>query len=138
MNANTEIVIGSKGAEHVSLEISNRSYEDWHSASIGIRCDGWQGNVRGHFRKGELSRFAQEVRQLHRDLSGTARLNPLEPNVTLTLTGDGKGHITVTGVARDNFARKVFLDFQFSIDQTYLPAIADSLSDADPPTGPGL
>jgi hypothetical protein len=54
MNANTEIVIGSKGAEHVSLEISNRSYEDWHSASIGIRCDGWQGNVRRNFRKGEL------------------------------------------------------------------------------------
>jgi hypothetical protein len=121
-----------------ALEISKRSYEGWHRANIEIRCDGWRGNVREDFRKGELSRFAEEIRQLYHDLLGTARLDPLEPNVTLTLTGDGKGHITVAGVARNDFVRKVFLNFQFSIDQTYLPAIADSLSDADPPAGPDL
>jgi hypothetical protein len=53
--------------------------------------------------KGELSRFAEEIRCLHRNLSGTARLQPIGPGIILTFTGDGKGHIIVDGIARNHF-----------------------------------
>lgn len=56
----------------------------------------------------------------------------MEPNITLTLTGDGKGHITVEGVARNNFASATELVFDFTIDQTYLKDIADCLYAVDP------
>jgi len=81
--------------------------------------------------KGELARFADGIRRLRHDLVGIAALNPIEPNITVTLTGDGKGHITVEGVARE-FARGTELAFEFTIDQTYLKEIADSLSAVDP------
>ena len=82
--------------------------------------------------EGELGRFAQEIRTLHRDLAGTAALQPLEPNLTLTLIGDGKGHIAVEGEATNHFGLGTTLRFQFDIDQTFLPRIAEALSDADP------
>lgn len=82
--------------------------------------------------KGELGRFAQEIRTLHRDLAGTAALQPLEPNLILTLIGDGKGHIAVEGEATNHFGRGTTLRFRFDIDQTFLPRIAEALSDADP------
>ena len=88
-------------------------------------------NDEGKFNKGELARFAEEIRRLHHDLVGTARLDPIEPNLVLTLTGDGKGHVLVDGVARNHFVSGTQLMFKFGIDQTYLKGIADSLSDAD-------
>jgi hypothetical protein len=84
------------------------------------------------FPERELAAFAQEVRRLHRDLLGTVRLRPIEPNIALTLTGDGKGHITVDGIAQNDCARGTRLTFRLTKDQTYLSGIADSLSDAGP------
>jgi hypothetical protein len=81
---------------------------------------------------GELARFAGEIRRLHRQLHGTAKLEPLEPNICLTFTGDGKGHVTVQGIAQNNFAGRTELRFGFTIDQTYLEEIANSLNHADP------
>jgi len=126
-----EIVIGDKGADCVSLKVGGPSPKGWSRAEIEVRCDGWTGTMRGSFMKGELARFAEEIRRLHHDLVGTARLDPIEPNLVLTLTGDGKGHVLVDGVARNHFVSGTQLMFKFGIDQTYLKGIADSLSDAD-------
>ena len=126
-----EVVIGNKGADYVSLHVKQHDREGWARAEIVVRCDGWVGTMRGSFMKGELARFAEGIRQLHRDLTGIAELNPLEPNITLTLKGDGKGHITVDGVARNDFASRTELAFEFTIDQTYLKGIADSLCAVD-------
>jgi hypothetical protein len=115
MSDGGEIVIGNVGADNVSLHIMRRWPDGSGSgAKIKVQCDGWTGTINGVFHKGELYRFAQEVRALYQDLSGTARLEPLEPNVALTLTGDGKGHITVQGVARNRFETGTQLMFRFN------------------------
>lgn len=133
MTQREEIVIGNKGADYVSLvAVKGRDIEGWSGATIEVHCDGWAGSMKGCFQAGELAGFAEEIRGLHRKLSGIAKLKPLEPNITLTLTGDGKGHITVEGFAQNNFASGTELTFRFMIDQTYLKGIADSLSRADP------
>jgi hypothetical protein len=132
MTQNGQVVIGDNGADHVSLKIMGRDREGWSRAEIEVRCDGWTGKVKGDFMKGELARFADEIRRLHRDLIGTAQLQPLEPNISLTLAGDGKGHIAVDGSAQNSFGSGTRLVFRFTIDQTYLKEIADSLSEADP------
>ena len=128
----SEILIGSAGGDHVSIKIGSPNREEWRGAEVEVRCDGWIGRMRASFMKGELGRFSEEIRQLHRKLSGSAELQPLEPNLTLALTGDGKGHVTVDGTARNDFAGGTRLVFRFEIDQTFLDDIADALSDADP------
>jgi hypothetical protein len=108
-----EIVIGNKEETYVLLKVRGRGAEGWSRVEIKVRCDVWAGSIRGSFLKGELAAFAQEVRRLHRDLLGTARLRPIEPNIALTLTEDGKGHITVDGVAQNELCKR---------DSAYVPA----------------
>jgi len=124
-----EIIIGNAGGDHVSLKIGGRDDEGWSPADIEVWCDGWEGRVKGSFLKGELSHFA---RSLLGNLSGTARLYPIEPNVSMTLAGDGKGHITVKGLAQNTFGSGTQFNFCFEIDQTYLTKIVNSLLAADP------
>lgn len=71
-----EIVIGNRGSDHVSLHVRQHDPEGWARADIEVRCDGWIGSVRACFMKGELARFAEGIRGLHRDLNGAAELNP--------------------------------------------------------------
>jgi hypothetical protein len=132
MNKSTEIVIGNRGADYVLIRVFEPRLDGWRRADIELRCDGLTGNLKWSLMKGELSRLAEEIRRLHRDLRGTATLEPLEPNIGLTFTGDGKGHIGVRGIARNNFVSRTELRFDFTIDQTYLKEIANSLSEADP------
>jgi hypothetical protein len=132
MTQSVEIVIGNRGADYVSIRVIEPAKKGWMNADVEVRCDGWSGRVKWSFMGGELVRFAQEIRQLHRQLHGTAKLDPLEPNISLSITGDGKGHVTVLGIARNNFQSRTELRFAFTIDQTYLEEIADSLGDADP------
>jgi hypothetical protein len=131
MNESTEIVIGNRGADYVSIRVLEPTLDGWRRADIEVRCDGWIGNLRWSLMNGELTRFAEGIHRLHRDLSGTATLEPLEPNICLTFTGDGKGHVAVRGIARNNFVSRTELRFCLTIDQTYLKGIADSLSKAD-------
>jgi hypothetical protein len=41
--------------------------------------------------KGELRQLGQDSQDLHRKLSGTLSFEPTEPNITLKMTGDGRG-----------------------------------------------
>jgi hypothetical protein len=124
---NFEIVIGNTGSDCVVLGPKSSS-----RVEVSVDCDGWSGTTQAWFFKGDFSRFAQQIREIHRTLSGAAKLEPVEPNIALTLTGDGKGHVNVKGTAQRHFERKNRLTFEFSIDQTYLKAIADLLDEADP------
>lgn len=127
-----EVCAGNKESEHVSLKkVTRTGRENWFNVEIDIRCDGWHGTIRANFMQGELTRFGEEIRHLHRRLSGEAKLEPLEPHLVLSLAGDGKGHILVCGEARNHFESGTVLSFQFEIDQTYLPSLADGLLELD-------
>ena len=92
MTQPTEILIGNRGADHVLIRIETDN-DGWRGGEIEIQCDGWRGRIKAYFHRRELGRFGQQVHDLRRDLSGTAELSPLEPNLTLSFIGDGKGHI---------------------------------------------
>ena len=125
------VLIGSAAGDHVSIS-GSRDSQGWVDAEIEVACDGWSGRCKTSFMKGELALFGQEVRALWENLSGTAKLEPREPNLTLTCTGDGKGHIIVSGIGQNHFETSTRLVFEFEIDQTFLRGIADSLDGMDP------
>jgi hypothetical protein len=132
MTQNVEIVIGNRGADCVLIRVIEPALAGWMRADVEVRCDGWTGKLKWSLMSGELARFAGEIRQLRRQLNGSAALEPLEPNIRLTFIGDGKRHVAVQGIAQNNFASGTELRFDLTIDQTYLEEIADSLSQADP------
>lgn len=131
MSQSGEILIGNLGADHVLIRIRTDK-DGWRGGDIEIQCDGWTGRTNADFSKGELGRFGQQVDKLRRSLSGRAELFPNEPNVRMSLTGDGKGHIRVEGVGRNHFHVGTRLEFSFDIDQTFLEKIAKELMKVDP------
>ena len=133
MGKTSEIIIGNRDGEHISIQAaSTRNVEGWFGAEVHVHCGGWRGKIDAEFYQDELTRFAEEIRALYRNLTGVARLGPTEPYITLKLEGDGKGHIVVDGVAQRTLGELTHLVFQIKIDQTYLPHIADALFKANP------
>jgi hypothetical protein len=51
----------------------------------------------------------------------------MEGQLTVALTGNGRGHIEVTGAALDHAGIGNTLAFHFDVDQTYLPGVLGSL-----------
>jgi hypothetical protein len=126
-------LIGKSGADHVAVEITNRSLtEPWLRGSLDIKAGPWSGRFLVSFHKGELRQFALEIEKLYRDLVGPAELNTMEQNLRVGLSGDAKGRIVLEGRAQDSSFSGTHLVFRFEMDQTELPAIAASLRTADP------
>ncbi len=119
-------LIGNLGADFVSLAIANR-HDDWLTLNIEVHCDGWSGRFNCSSLAGSLKSFGEDVARLKQSLPGSASLETTESNLEVTLTGDGKGHIAVTGVALNTHAHGTELRFAFEIDQTYLDEIAREL-----------
>jgi hypothetical protein len=64
---------------------------------------------------------------LERTLEGGATFTTMEGQLSVTLSGDGKGHVHVQGTAADEPGTGNRLEFGFDVDQTYLPGIAETL-----------
>lgn len=126
-----EVLIGNLGDDHVLIRIKSDK-DGWRAGEVEIQCDGWIGRTSADFCKGELGRFGHQINELRRTLSGSADLTPAEPNVKMSLIGDGKGHIRVDGTGRNHFERRTRLEFSFDIDQTFLEKIAKQLIRIDP------
>ena len=122
-----EVLIGRKGRDFVSILPGFADGEGWFDAVIHVRCDAFSGSFNASFMTGELSQFAEDLRQLQKDLRGAVVLDPVEPYLKMKFIGDGKGHIDVTGEACSTFPGAC-LQFEFEIDQTFLPAIIADLS----------
>ena len=76
-------------------------------------------------RTDELSRFAEMLTVLHRDVTGTAELACMEPALAVKIVCGSLGHMEVTiEITPDHITQSH--QFIFSIDQTYTP---DVLSD---------
>jgi hypothetical protein len=77
---------------------------------------------------GDIHQFRTECVQLLNNLSGTAHLAPLEPNLKVTLTGNGRGQLELeVNITPDHlFESHTFRD---RLDQTYLPKFIAAASD---------
>lgn len=124
------ILIGHAEDERVTITLLGYAHA-WWETRVDVVCGVWRGSFGWYTFAGELRAFGEEVRRLYGSLSGTARLMPMEPNLAIEMTGDGKGHIIVTGKAEAGLGSCTHLTFRFAIDQTELPAIAAALIRAD-------
>jgi hypothetical protein len=91
VTGNGEVLIGGEEGNRVTIRrCTKNGPEGWFDTEIEIRCDGWRGKFGASFMQDELSRFAQQVQNLHRQLDGKTTLEPMEPNLMLSVSGDGK------------------------------------------------
>jgi hypothetical protein len=127
-----EVLIGLPDSDHISLRNWRRAPEDWTYAVAEVCCRPWQGRIKVASYSDELARFADAIRTLYRNLNGKAELHPFDSPFALTLTGDGRGGISVDGHAQADFVNDTKLSFHFEVDQTFLHRIADGLLAVNP------
>jgi hypothetical protein len=131
----SEILIGDIGAQHVLIRPLSRSqpglfdYWDgnWLLCEVALSVGGFRGGFQASLRSEEFCSFLEEVQMMGQSLEGAASFTTMEGQIAISLTGDGKGHIRVSGEAIDEAGTGNRLQFAFDIDQTYLPSIAESL-----------
>jgi hypothetical protein len=129
------IVFG--GQEHGRLEITVFGYEravsgdchddNWLSVEVSVSCGAFSGKFPAAFLTGELESFQTQLISLYQTITGSARLETMEEQLQLEATGDGLGHINISGKAQDQTGIGNKLFFKFCIDQSQLQASVQSL-----------
>ena len=87
-----------------------------------LRCCGHQ-----YFSFNNLAAFLQDLELLYRDLKGKARLGHTYELDYIEFEGDAQGQIRIVGYIRPFPEKRDQLDFTISCDQTYLPALIQSV-----------
>jgi hypothetical protein len=132
------IHIGGESSEFIELIVDRREHPDatdywdgnWLSCDVTIAAGSFRGTVRGSLRSEDFRSLLEQIARLHERLSGSAEVRAMEEWLVLTLRGDGKGHIEAGGRVCDNVADGNSLCFRFVLDQSFLPAVIQQLTEA--------
>ena len=122
------IVIGNvEGSCIQIMPPKNMKADGFYQADIKIQLNSFVGQINSYIEHYDLNRFLIELITLNERLKGKAELRPTENQFSVSLIGDGLGHLTVEGHAFERASYGSCLNFEFEIDQTYLPTIIKSL-----------
>jgi len=134
-----EVAFGGGKHERVCLTVLGRSHPgssdfwdgNWLRTSVDVAVGGFTGRFAADLRAEEFRSFNEELSKLYRTLEGHARFETLEGQVSMTLMGNGMGHVALQAELRDRAGTGNRLRLEFATDQTYLPGIIESLDAVD-------
>lgn len=121
---------GGEEAERVEVRVHGYErapvgeyYDDnWLRVSVHLNVGSFSGLFGATFLTSELIEFRESLCSLYESLAGSARFETLEEQLALHLTGDGKGHIALVGIAFDAPGTGNRLDFHIHLEQGHLPS----------------
>ena len=127
MSGNAIVSFGQ--TEHERLEfvfdsagtLTERSESDtWLDATVSVQVSTFRGHAKVSITAGDFARLLPQLRSLHESLRGSATFETLERQIGFTVTGDGRGHISLQGSLGDRFAQANRIEFTLAFDQTLL------------------
>jgi hypothetical protein len=135
MASSTEIVIGDTSAQHVLIRPLSRSLPglfekwdgNWIDCEIQVMAGAFQGTVRADLRSEEFQTFLEDVQDLDRTFEGAASFTSMEGQFAVTLGGDERGQVRVTGEAIDEPGAGNRLQFRFVIERQQLADLSQAL-----------
>ena len=96
-------------------------YDDnWLTVEICVHAGGFHGKTCAALITSELVKSASELSLLFETLSGSAKFETVEDQLSLQLVGDGKGHIELRGEVADRAGDGNRLSFTLQFDQSQL------------------
>jgi hypothetical protein len=134
-----EVILGDSERERIKLTVLGRSHPsctdywdgNWLRTDVAVQVGGFSGRYVADLRAEEFRSFKDEVNNLYSALDGEAAFTTMEGQVSLLLRGDGLGHVSVKAELLDAAGIGNRLHCEFGVDQTYLPALIDSLEAID-------
>lgn len=126
------------GEEAERIEVRIHGYErapvgdyhddNWLRVSVRVEVGSFSGSFGAAFLTSELIEFREGLCALYESLTGCARFATLEEQLELNLTGDGKGHIALLGIASDAPGMGNRLEFRIDLDQGHLSSAIRGLN----------
>ena len=104
-----QIVFGDRNGDRMIIEVLDRMHPEvedywdgnWLVSKIDVVANAWRGAINLGLHLAELSELAEALDDLHKHLGNTVKFDSMERDFSLSLAGDGRGHIAVHIVARD-------------------------------------
>jgi hypothetical protein len=113
----------------LDLPAKTDSGYEWIFCRAKIQAGGFNGKADLYIEAGDLIRLSEQIEILYQTLSGEAALDTIEGQISLTLIGDGKGHIKLQGFLLDRRGTGNKLTFVIEHDQTLLWLAVSALRD---------
>lgn len=130
------VLFASDGGDQLRIDVFGYEREpvgeyfddNWLTVAVEVKAGGFNGLFSASFLAGEIDEFHQDAANLYDSLTGQAKFRTLEEQLSIDLTGDGLGHILLTGNTGDRPAIGNTLAFAFNLDQTQLRSSVEGLA----------
>jgi hypothetical protein len=103
---------------------------NWVTVAVEVAAGAFRGSVRGDLRAEELAQFHDQLVRLQQALRGTAHFETVESWLSISVTGDGYGHMRVRCIVCDEPGIGNTLDCTLTTDQTFTRRTVTELSTA--------
>jgi hypothetical protein len=100
---------------------------NWIRTKVTVKGGVFSGQFTADFMTTDFELLKRDFKKLDQDFKGTAKLEPLERQLTLSIAGDGLGHFEVKCTANDQPNYGGTLSFSLSFDQTELARLINEL-----------
>lgn len=127
------------GEEKERVEVQVHGYErapvgeiyddNWVRGSVHVSVGAFNGNFPAAFLTSDFAEFRGQLLKLSDALEGVASFSTLEDQLSLELTGNGRGGFLLKGVALDAPGTGNRLEFDLAFDQSYLSAVVKGLDE---------
>ena len=125
-DGNNQVKVTPKNFIYPNAEQVWDSY--WLKSDVIIKAGAFSGNYEADFMSVDFAKFKKELEYLYDHLDSTATFEGLEQYLTITLKGDGLGHLEGLCQASDKPGwMPNDLEFYLNIDQTHIPGLIRQL-----------
>jgi hypothetical protein len=126
---------------HLELEARRRvDDEDWVRVGVAVSVVGFDGNFEAWLQLGDLRRFCEQIELMYDSVGrpGKARLASAEPEIDIGLEMETLGGIrgAYRFESEHRRAAPTVLSGSFEMDQSHLPALAESIRELVVELGP--
>lgn len=100
---------------------------NWVKTRVTIKGGVFGGQYVADFMTTDFELLKRDFKKLDKDFNATAKFDPLEGQLILSISGDGLGHFEVKCIAQDQPGYGGTLSFSLSFDQTELTRLITEL-----------
>ena len=140
------LLIGDADGHHILFTLLGRKHPglfdywdgNWIACEVTVAAGGFRAAFRADLRAEEFQGFRDQADALLQSVEGVASFSTMEGQIALTIRGDVRGQVSVSGEARDRPGSDNLLQFAFELDQTYVKEISrmlDAIVSAFPVVG---
>jgi hypothetical protein len=121
------VSFGGERYERVAIDVSGYAYpkrtgeyhdDNWLCVQVSVAAGSFHVSYDAMFQVAELEKFEAQISSLYKSPEQAARFETLEGQLSLELSGNRLGAVTLRGVAEDQPGLGNRLHFSLKLDQT--------------------